>query len=140
MTKDSSDYIIRVKRAPEPSDVKWENCGASVFSKIFSRLFTWTITIILLGACFTLIYLINKWQVSIWILVYFDNKLSLVSMAWTKTTRWNKMNPWWKQSYFSFLFSHRFLLFSLTASSISQSDCCQSKYSPLILANRKCCK
>lgn len=65
MTHDGSDYIIRVRRAPEPSDVKWENCGASTTEKVGKRLFTWVITIILLGACFVLIYLINKWQYNV---------------------------------------------------------------------------
>lgn len=58
-------YIIGVCRAPEPSDVKWENCGATNLKKHIKRLFTWTCTIVFLCGCFGLIYLINKLQVII---------------------------------------------------------------------------
>lgn len=65
MNVDGENHVVQVRRAPEPSDIKWENCGASNSAKVGKRLSTWSVTFILLGCCFGLIYLINLWQVKI---------------------------------------------------------------------------
>lgn len=50
--------IVRADRAPEPSDIKWENCGAK--NKFLKRCMTYFVTFILLGFCFGIIFLLNK--------------------------------------------------------------------------------
>ncbi len=51
-----SKRVIRVKRAPEPSDVKWENCGISFSTKLFRRIITAILTIVVLGIGFAGLY------------------------------------------------------------------------------------
>ncbi len=52
--------ILYIQRAPEPTDVKWENCGASTWSKFCRRIITIISTLIVLGICFGIILGINK--------------------------------------------------------------------------------
>ncbi|KAL4497851.1 hypothetical protein ABPG72_000606 [Tetrahymena utriculariae] len=72
VSRDGKTYIINVHRAPEPSDINWENCSASSFQQVSRRLFTWICTFIILCFCFLLIYFINKWQYN----VNQDNKIN----------------------------------------------------------------
>ena len=53
--------IIIIDRAPEPSDVRWENCGVKYKQKFISRLTTFIITAIVLACCFFAILGINYW-------------------------------------------------------------------------------
>lgn len=54
--------ILKLKRAPEPNDVIWQNQGASNCKKICARLWSFTTVMILLGFCLVIIYLLNLWQ------------------------------------------------------------------------------
>ncbi|KRX03843.1 hypothetical protein PPERSA_04638 [Pseudocohnilembus persalinus] len=54
------NYIVKADRAPEPSDIKWENCGAK--NKFLKRFLTYFVTFVLLGCCFGIIFLLNKVQ------------------------------------------------------------------------------
>ena len=47
---------IMVRRAPEPNDVIWENCGISSSQKIKIRIITISITFLVLCASFGIIY------------------------------------------------------------------------------------
>ncbi len=60
-----------MERAPEPSDVKWENCGASNFEKFKRRFLTTLGTLIILGICFGTIYAMNYAQVIFTFYIFF---------------------------------------------------------------------
>ena len=47
---------IRVQRAPEPSDVIWENCGVLTSTKFKNRILTILGTILILAASFVFIF------------------------------------------------------------------------------------
>ncbi|KAL4453973.1 hypothetical protein ABPG74_003856 [Tetrahymena malaccensis] len=65
VSRDNKTYIVNVHRAPEPSDINWENCSASSFQQVSRRLLTWIFTFIILCFCFLLIYFINLWQYNV---------------------------------------------------------------------------
>lgn len=48
--------VIKAKRAPEPSDIIWENIGASFWKKWLLRAITTLVTLIVLGICLGMIY------------------------------------------------------------------------------------
>lgn len=54
----SPDYMV-FERAPEPSDVYWENLYVSDFERFFRLVMTYFATFILLVICFVIIYLLN---------------------------------------------------------------------------------
>jgi hypothetical protein len=56
-------YLLTVCRAPEPTDIQWENLAYSTYEKYRSRILTYTLTIVLLCLCFGLNLLINYFQV-----------------------------------------------------------------------------
>lgn len=47
---------VTIERAPEPEDIKWTNIGFTDCSTYLRKLFTFTVTIILLGASFAAVY------------------------------------------------------------------------------------
>jgi hypothetical protein len=51
--------LISIKRAPEPDDVFWENCGYNINYKIKWRTFSWIITIFLLIFSFFALFGLN---------------------------------------------------------------------------------
>ena len=57
-------YRVTVKRAPEPTDIMWENLGASISVKVLHRALTIFTTVICAAFGFGLIILINWVQVS----------------------------------------------------------------------------
>ncbi|CDW71822.1 phage head-tail family partial [Stylonychia lemnae] len=50
----------RFERAPEPTDVYWDNLSVSFFRRVRYIFLTYIATILLIGACFGIIYGINK--------------------------------------------------------------------------------
>lgn len=56
----SDDYSkYTFERAPEPTDIYWENLPVSYWQRRFRILITYTCTVILIGICFGIIYGIN---------------------------------------------------------------------------------
>ena len=55
--------VVRVVRAPEPTDVLWENLHSTPKERIIIQIFTNSLTIILVAASFGLILLVNWGQV-----------------------------------------------------------------------------
>lgn len=55
---------MRLLRAPEPEDVIWTNIGQRNCVTYTKKLFTFTITLILLGVSFAIVYGLTKLQQS----------------------------------------------------------------------------
>lgn len=49
-----------MERAPEPTDVFWENLGVSSFDRIKKVCMTYIATLLVIGICFGVIWGINK--------------------------------------------------------------------------------
>jgi len=58
--KEKVSTYNRFERAPEPSDVYWDNLSVSFFRRVRYIFLTYIATIFLIGACFGIIYGINK--------------------------------------------------------------------------------
>jgi len=54
---ETSDYTY--ERAPEPSDVYWENLSITSIQRLFRVCGTYFFTTLIIGACFGIIYGIN---------------------------------------------------------------------------------
>ena len=52
-----------MEEAPEPNDIIWENMGESGFIKIFTRLLTYSLSILILSISFMIILYIKKYQI-----------------------------------------------------------------------------
>lgn len=50
------------RRAPEPSDIFWENLNASTVERFFRGLVSYIFTILIIGASFVLVLLVKQWQ------------------------------------------------------------------------------
>lgn len=60
--------VVQVKRAPEPTDVLWENLASTPKDRFIIQIFTNTFTMVLVVLCFGLILLINWGQVNIFLI------------------------------------------------------------------------
>lgn len=49
----------KFERAPEPTDVYWDNLNVSYFKRLRNVILTYLATIIVIGGCFGVIYGIN---------------------------------------------------------------------------------
>jgi hypothetical protein len=47
------------ERAPEPTDIFWENLGVSTISRVFSSLLSWFFTVLIIGVSFGIIAIIK---------------------------------------------------------------------------------
>jgi Fe-S oxidoreductase len=54
-----ADTGFTYERAPEPSDILWENLAVSKASRLCRVIMTYIATFILVGACFGILYAIN---------------------------------------------------------------------------------
>jgi hypothetical protein len=54
-----NDSLISIKRAPEPTDIIWENCNVSKCTRFNNLTRSGFITLLLLGLSFLIIFLIN---------------------------------------------------------------------------------
>jgi len=61
--------LIRVRRAPEPTDVIWANMSHTFWTKLKSRIFTTIVAFILIIISFGLIVLINWGQVHYYLFI-----------------------------------------------------------------------
>lgn len=57
-------YSPDVEKAPEPEDIIWTNIGRTDCNTNLRKLFTFTVTAILLGGCFMIVYGLTKAQQS----------------------------------------------------------------------------
>lgn len=55
-------YSLDIKRAPEPEDIIWTNLGQRDCVSYGRKFFTFTITAVLLGACFAAVYGLSQAQ------------------------------------------------------------------------------
>lgn len=60
-SKKYHNNVILVVQAPEPTDVIWENIGHSKTAVLTMRFLTMVYTIVALGGCFVVIFLISIW-------------------------------------------------------------------------------
>jgi len=58
---DVSDFWL-FERAPEPTDVFWENLGVSTFTRLLNSLLSWFFTAVVILAGFGIIGSIKRWQ------------------------------------------------------------------------------
>lgn len=58
---------VIVKRAPEPTDIMWENLGSK--KSWISRQVTIFVTLVLIALTFGLTFLINRGQASFWVIL-----------------------------------------------------------------------
>ena len=54
--------ILSISRAPEPNDIKWENCGYSETKIFFRKVLTELASLIVIILCFTLVFGVNYMQ------------------------------------------------------------------------------
>ena len=59
-TPDSWKFLL--ERAPEPSDIYWENMGVSSIQRIFKSMISFVLTALLMVGCVGFIYGIKQWQ------------------------------------------------------------------------------
>jgi hypothetical protein len=52
----SEDRQMTLERAPEPSDVLWENLKVSFVTRVYKMMMIFVSILILIGACFVSIY------------------------------------------------------------------------------------
>jgi hypothetical protein len=52
------------ERAPEPTDVYWENLNITSLKRYFRIFVTYSATVIMILACFGIIYLFNIWKIN----------------------------------------------------------------------------
>jgi len=52
-------YALKVEKAPQPSDIVWENLEISARSRAWRQLGTWTVSIVLLLIATLMIALVN---------------------------------------------------------------------------------
>jgi magnesium-transporting ATPase (P-type) len=55
-------YAPDVEKAPEPEDIIWLNIGRTDCNTNLRKVFTFTVTAILLGGCFMIVYGLTKAQ------------------------------------------------------------------------------
>lgn len=70
---DSSNFTIKfqdeqfktyIKEAPEPEDIIWTNIGQSVSQMVLRKLLTYSITAVILGGSFAIIFFLSREQVN----------------------------------------------------------------------------
>ncbi len=57
------EKTVEVKRAPEPTDILWNNLNYSSKSRLKARLVSFVITLLIIAFCFAIIIVINWAQV-----------------------------------------------------------------------------
>lgn len=60
---ESEVFRTKIKSAPEPEDIIWTNIGQSLTQFILRKLLTYSITAIILGGSFVIIFFLSKEQV-----------------------------------------------------------------------------
>ena len=55
-------FTPKITKAPEPEDIIWQNLGLRDCNSYMRKLFTFTITAILLGGSFGIVYGLTKAQ------------------------------------------------------------------------------
>ena len=61
-TQDGKTYDLTIARAPEPEDIIWGNIGHHNCAYYLRKLFTFTVTAVLLGISFGIVYGLTKAQ------------------------------------------------------------------------------
>lgn len=74
MRRGDKIYAPEIERAPEPEDIIWANIGLSDCNTNMRKVFTYTVTALLLGACFMVVYGLAKAQQT-------NNNDRLISLA-----------------------------------------------------------
>lgn len=53
---------IKIEKAPEPEDIKWENLSISVGEKMLRKAGTYLVTLVLLSMSFALVYFLSVYE------------------------------------------------------------------------------
>jgi len=137
--QDGKEYKVHLARAPEPEDILWTNIGQKNFTSYMKKIFTFTITVILLGISFAIVFGLTKLQqsknddrlisiaISLTIIIVnviigrnylFIQKLSMFSQSMKKITLKPIDKPVFQSNQFwpRWLTLSLFLLFQLTRS------------------------
>lgn len=61
-TRGDNEFKLEIMRAPEPEDIIWENIGHKDCAIYCRKLLTYTVTALLLGASFGIVFGLSKAQ------------------------------------------------------------------------------